>query len=133
MSQSLSLLKIGSTVQVDLDLVQDRFPEDLVNRLKDNPTGKILDYKMTDGNSIGIVVELSDKSKIWLFDTEVSCLESSKLGKDDFVKKPKSVSGRSILTSFNKEQAIKTNRSAMELINPIYLFQWLRYSFKDVL
>ncbi len=71
MPKAATLSRIGSTVKVNLDKVRDRIPSKLLNQLSDNPRGKILDYKMTDGMGIGFVLQLSDGSTSWFFDDEV--------------------------------------------------------------
>ena len=45
--------------------------KDLLKKLKDNPRGKVVDYKMTDGTDIGLVLELSDGSTSWFFNEEI--------------------------------------------------------------
>ncbi len=71
MPQAVTLIRIGSNVRVDLDRVKDRIPSTLARKLSENPRGKIVDYKMTDGQGIGLVLELSDGSTSWFFDEEI--------------------------------------------------------------
>ena len=72
MPQAVAALnRIGSTVRVNLDKVRDRIPSKLVNQLSDNPRGKIVDYKMMDGNGIGVILKFSDGSTSWFFEDEV--------------------------------------------------------------
>ena len=71
-------MKINSQVQVRLDLVRDRISPDLFKLLSLNSFGKVVDYKMTDGLGIGVVLELFDGRKSWFFENEVeSVLEDS--------------------------------------------------------
>ncbi len=72
MTQASALNRIGSTVRVDLERVRDRIPSNLIQLLTDNPRGRVVDYKMTDGGSIGLVLELSGGTTSWFFDDEVS-------------------------------------------------------------
>ncbi len=72
MNQALTLSRIGSRVKVNLDRVIDRIPASLVQQLKNDPRGKVLGFKMTDGTGIGVVLELSDGSINWFFDNEIS-------------------------------------------------------------
>ena len=69
MSQAATAIQIGSQVRVTR--VRDRIPTALVNLLRGNAVGKVVDFKMTDGQGIGIVVELSDGTTSWFFDDEV--------------------------------------------------------------
>ena len=71
MIQDSSKLVNGQKLRVDLDMVRDRIPKDLLNKLKTNPRGKVVDYKMTDGTDIGLVLELSDGSTSWFFNKEI--------------------------------------------------------------
>ena len=71
MPQAAALNRIGSSVKVNLDKVRDRIPSKLLNQLTDNPRGKIVDYKMTDGG-IGVILKLSDGSSSWFFEDEVN-------------------------------------------------------------
>ena len=72
MPQATTLSRIGSKIKVNLETVRDRIPSYLLNQLKVNPRGKVLDYKMTDGTGIGVIVELSDGSKSWFFEDEIA-------------------------------------------------------------
>ena len=71
MGKASTLNRIGSRVKVDLDQVRDRIPSNLLQTLAANPQGKVVDYKMTDGTGIGLVLELSDGTQSWFFDEEV--------------------------------------------------------------
>ena len=72
MPKAARLNKIGSRVQIRLDQVRDRIPSTLLQKLTNNPRGKVLDYKMTDGTGIGLVIELSDGSTSWFFEEEIA-------------------------------------------------------------
>ena len=63
--------RIGSKVRVDLNNVNDRIPSNLKGLLKDDPRGTLVDYKMTDGGGIGVVLELNDGSTSWFFADEI--------------------------------------------------------------
>ena len=71
MPKAVALNRIGSTVKVNLDKVRDRIPVKLLNQLSDDPQGRVVDYKMTDGLGIGVVLKLSDGSTSWFFEDEV--------------------------------------------------------------
>ena len=71
MAKATTLTRIGSNVKVQVDQVRDRIPKDLLKKLKDNPRGRVVDYKMTDGTDIGLVLELSDGSTSWFFNQEI--------------------------------------------------------------
>ncbi len=65
-----STVRIGSRVRVIR--VRDRIPADLVKTLQGDATGTVRDFKMTDANGVGVVVELSDGSTGWFFDDEIA-------------------------------------------------------------
>ena len=71
MPKAAALNRIGSTVKVNLDKVRDRIPVKLLNQLSDDPRGRVVDYKMTDGLGIGVILKLSDGSTSWFFEDEV--------------------------------------------------------------
>ncbi len=71
MSQASTLTRIGSKIKVNLEQVRDRIPTNLIAQLTNDPRGTVLDYKMTDGGGIGVVLELSDGTKTWFFEDEV--------------------------------------------------------------
>ena len=71
MAKATTLTRIGSNVKVQIDQVRDRIPKGLLKKLKDNPRGRVVDYKMTDGTDIGLVIELSDGTTSWFFDKEI--------------------------------------------------------------
>ena len=70
MSQAATSFRIGSKVRISR--VRDRIPGKLVEQLKKTDVGKVLNYKMTDGKGIGVIVELSDGTVSWFFDDEIS-------------------------------------------------------------
>ena len=72
MSQAATNLRIGSKVRIDLDSVRERIPSSLVEVLKKDPRGTLVDFKMTDGQGIGVVLEFSDGTISWFFDNEIT-------------------------------------------------------------
>ncbi|WP_269622462.1 DUF2862 domain-containing protein [Prochlorococcus marinus] len=71
MPQSINLTKIGSRIKIDLDKVQDRISGDLMKKISTDPRGTVLDYKMTDGGGVGLVVKLADGTNNWFFENEI--------------------------------------------------------------
>ncbi|MFM8660651.1 MAG: DUF2862 domain-containing protein [Cyanobium sp.] len=67
---SQAAISIGSKVRVTR--VRDRIPADLVASLQADPTGTVTDYRVTDGQGIGVVVELSGGGTTWFFDDEIT-------------------------------------------------------------
>ncbi len=72
MSQAATNLRVGSKVRVNLDSVKERIPGNLVELLKKDPRGTLVDFKMTDGMGIGVVLEFSDGTISWFFENEIT-------------------------------------------------------------
>ena len=72
MPQPATLTRIGSTIKINLERVRDRIPPNLTEQLSKDPRGTVLDYKMTDGTGIGVVIKLSDGTQKWFFEDEIS-------------------------------------------------------------
>ena len=71
MSMVATEFKIGSRVRVDLDRIRDRIPSSLKKLLEEEPRCRFVDFKMTDGKGIGVILELSDGSTSWFFGDEI--------------------------------------------------------------
>ena len=74
MIKSDELVK-GQKLHINLNSVQDRLPDELMNKLRKEPTGVWMGgYKMVDGNEFGLILELSDGSSSWFFEKELSIM-----------------------------------------------------------
>ncbi len=71
MPQTVILSKIGSRIKIDLDKVKDRISSNLIKKISSDPRATVIDYKMTDGGGVGVVVKLADGSKNWFFEDEI--------------------------------------------------------------
>ncbi len=71
MPKTATLTRIGSRIKINLEQVRDRIPPNLIKKLEEDPRGTVLDYKMTDGTGIGVVIKLSDGTKKWFFEDEI--------------------------------------------------------------
>ncbi len=76
MIEDSSKLNAGQSLYVILESVQDRLSPKLLNLLKKNPKGKLVGYKMVDGNQFGLVIELDVGEITWFFEHELSINES---------------------------------------------------------
>ena len=72
MTQAATNLRVGSKVRINLDNVKERIPSNLIELLKKDPRGTLVDFKMTDGQGIGVVLEFSDGTTSWFFDDEIT-------------------------------------------------------------
>ncbi len=72
MSQAATDFRIGSKIKINLEQVKDRIPNSFRNVLKTEPRCTLIDFKMTDGMGIGVIVELSDGTRGWFFSDEIT-------------------------------------------------------------
>ena len=72
MAKPTSLSRIGSKIKINIERVRDRIPSYLIDQLSEDPRGTVIDYKMTDGGGVGLVLKLKDGSQNWFFEDEVS-------------------------------------------------------------
>ena len=71
MSQQTSVtIDIGSKVRVTR--VRDRIPASLVELLKTDASGTVIDFRTVDRKGIGVVIQLSDGSTSWFFEDEIA-------------------------------------------------------------
>ena len=125
----LDEVKIGNSVQVNLELSKDRLPKDIIDAINVSSVGKIRDFRITDGKGIGVVLQLSNGKEQWFFENEIDLLdENGNLIKKTCNKKMNNNFALNILNGLNYENKNKPS----ELLNPINFFLWLVVSFKDI-
>ena len=125
----LDKVKIGNSVQVNLELSKDRLTKETIDAINVSSLGKISDFRITDGKGIGVVLQLSNGKEQWFFEDEIDLLdENGKVIKKNNDKKENSNFIFDFLRGLNYEN--KNNVS--ELLNPINFFIWLVVSFKDI-
>ena len=61
----------GQQLKVNLDEVRDRLPKNLLKELMIDPYGKLIGYKMVDGNNFGLVLKFKSGATSWFFETEL--------------------------------------------------------------
>ena len=125
----LDKVKIGNSVQVNLELSKDRLNKETIDAINVSSLGKISDFRITDGKGIGVVLQLSNGKEQWFFEDEIDLLdENGNVIKKNNDKKKNSNFTFDILKGLNYENKNKVS----ELINPINFFIWLVVSFKDI-
>ena len=125
----LDKVKIGNSVQVNLELSKDRLTKETIEAINVSSLGKISDFRITDGKGIGVVLQLSNGKEQWFFEDEIDLLdENGNVIKKNYDKQENSNFIFDFLRGLNYEN--KNNIS--ELINPINFFIWLVVSFKDI-
>ena len=125
----LDKVKLGNTVQVNLELSKDRLTKETIDAINVSSLGKISGFRITDGKGIGVVLQLSNGKEEWFFEDEIDLLdENGNVIKKNNYKKENSNFIFDFLRGLNYEN--KNNVS--ELLNPINFFIWLVVSFKDI-
>ncbi len=125
----LDKVKIGNSVQVNLELSKDRLTKETIDAIKVSSLGKIIDFRITDGKGIGVVLQLSNQKEQWFFEDEINLIdENGNLIKNNNNKKENSNFIFDFLRGINYENKNKVS----ELINPINFLIWLVVSFKDI-
>jgi len=122
-------VKIGNSVQVNLELSRDRLTKETIDAINVSSLGKISDFRITDGKGIGVVLLLSNGKEQWFFEDEIDLLdENGNVIKKNNYKKDNSNFIYDFLRGLNYENKKKVR----ELLNPINFFIWLVVSFKDI-
>ena len=125
----LDKVKIGNSVQVNLELSKERLTKETIDAINVSSLGKISDFRITDGKGIGVVLQLSNGKEQWFFEDEIDLLdENGKVIKNNNNNKENGNLILDFLRGLNYENKNKLN----ELLNPINFFIWLVVSFKDI-
>ena len=125
----LDKVKVGNSVQVNLELSKDRLTKETIDAINVSSLGKISDFRITDGKGIGVVLQLSNGTEQWFFEDEINLLdENGNVIKKDNDKKENS----NLIFDFLKELNYENRNKVSELLNPINFFIWLVVSFKDI-
>ena len=125
----LDKIKIGNTVQVNLELSKDRLTKETVDAINVSSLGKISDFRITDGKGIGVVLQLSNGKEQWFFEDEIDLLdENGNVIKKNNDKKENS----NFIFDYLRGLHYENKNKVSELLNPINFFIWLVVSFKDI-
>jgi len=124
----LDLVKIGSPVNINVNLSKDRLSSKTLNAIKNSSSFKVKDFRLTDGKGVGVIVEFSNGEEEWFFENEIEILnEEGKIIPRDNVKE-----NNNFITNLLEELNYTPKTNVKELINPINFFSWLIYSLKDI-
>ena len=129
--------QIGDTVEICIEKVVDRLPKEVRESIQKENFGKIIDFKLTDGGGVGVILELPNKQRYWFFESEIKFSEEVSLIpkiKDDneisnlIVKfQNKNLDNLKANIKYNKSNSIKA------ILNPLIFINWLIYSLKDII
>ena len=125
----LDNVKIGNSVQVNLELSKERLNQETIDAINVSSLGKISDFRITDGKCIGVVLQLSNWKEQWFFEEEIDLLDE-----EGYVIKISNHAKKntSFLDDYLSELKYENKNKVLELINPINFFLWLVVSFKDI-
>ena len=125
----LDKVKIGTSVQINLDLSNDRLTKETIDAINVSSLGKISDFRITDGKGIGVVLQLSNGEEQWFFEDEIDLLDEN----GSVIKKTKNKKENSnFIFDFISGLNYENKNKVRELLNPINFFLWLLVSFKDI-
>ena len=125
----LDKVKIGNSVQVNLQLSKDRLTKETIDAINVSSLGKISDFRITDGKGIGVVLQLSNGKEQWFFEDEIDLLdENGNIIKKNNYKKENS----KFIFDFLKRLNYENKNKVSELLNPINFSIWLVVSFRDI-
>ena len=125
----LDKVKIGNSVQVNLELSKDRLTKETIDAINVSSLGKVSDFRITDGKGIGVVLQLSNGQEQWFFEDEIDLLdENGNVIKKNNYKKVNS----NVIYDFLRGLNYENKNNVGELLNPINFFIWLVVSFKDI-
>ena len=125
----LDKVKIGNSVQVNLELSKDRLTKETIDAINVSSLGKISDFRITDGKGIGVILQLSNGKEQWFFEDEIDLLDEN----GNVIKKNNDKEENSnILFDLLKGLNYENKNKVSELLNPINFFIWLVVSFKDI-
>ena len=123
----LDLVKIGSPVNINVNLSKDRLSSKTLNAIKESSSFKVKDFRLTDGKGVGVIVEFSNGENEWFFENEIEILDEN--GK--IIPRIDSAD-KNFFSNIFKELKYRPRTNIKELINPFNFFSWLIYSLKDI-
>ena len=125
----LDKVKVGNSVQVNIELSKDRLTKEIIDALNVSSIATIIDFRITDGKGIGVVLKLSNGKEQWFFEDEIDILdENGNVIKKNNDKKDNS----NFIYLFFRRLNYENKNKVSELLNPINFFIWLVVSFKDI-
>ena len=124
----LDLVKIGSRVNINVNLSKDRLTSKTLNYIKEGSSFKVKDFRLTDGKGVGVIVEFSNGEEEWFFENEIEILDEN--GK--VIPRVDTIEKNNLLSNLLRGLKYKSKTNVKELINPINFFSWLIYSLKDI-
>jgi len=124
----LDLVKVGSPVNINVNLSKDRLSSKTLNAIKASDSFRVKDFRLTDGKGVGVVVEFSNGEEEWFFENEIEILDAN--GK--IIPRVDAIEKNMFFSNLLKNLKYEPKTNFKELINPINFFSWMIYSLKDI-
>ena len=90
--------------------------------MENYPYGKVIEYRITDGVEIGLIIKLNNGESFWFFSSGIKSGDFDLVAKDSFS-----------ITDNNNKLNINYSNKLEDVLNPINFINWLRLSLNDVL
>ena len=123
----LDKVQIGHTVQVNLNLTNDRLTKETIEAINSSSECQISDFKITDGKGIGVVLKLSNGKEEWFFENEIEILDVN-----GNIIKTEQNEQRNLILGFVENVQYIPKYKFNELLNPLNFLTWLIVSIKDI-
>ena len=125
----LDKTKIGKSVQINLELSRDRITKEIIEAINVSSVGKIIDFRITDGQGIGVILQLSNGKEQWFFENEIDLLDEN----GNLIKKfNDSKENKNLIFEILRRLKYENKDNVSDLLNPMNFFLWLVVSFKDI-
>ena len=124
----LDLVKVGSPVNINVNLSKDRLSSKTLNAIKESDSFRVKDFRLTDGKGVGVVVEFSNGEEEWFFENEIEILDAN--GK--IIPRVDAIEKNMFFSNLLKNLKYEPKTNFKALINPINFFSWMIYSLKDI-
>ena len=121
--------QIGSSVKVNLHLSKDSFDKEVIEAINISSIGKIIDFRITDGKGIGVILKLSNGKEQWFFENEIDIFDNDGNIIDNHIDINED---KIFIFEMIKNLKYQNKNKLIELINPINFMVWLIVSFKDI-
>ena len=125
----LDKVKIGSSVQVNLELSKERHNKEVIDAINISSKGIVSDFRITDGKGIGVILKLSNGKEQWFFENEIDLLdENGNVIAEEYDENKED----NMLFEILKNLRYNNKTKIKDLLNPINFIVWLIVSFKDI-
>ena len=125
----LDKAKIGNSVQINSGLSKDRLSKEVLDAINYSSVAKIIDFRITDGKGIGVILQLSNGKEQWFFEDEIDLLDENGNVIKRYNDKKKDTN---LIFNFFRGLNYENKYKASELLNPINFSLWLVVALKDI-